>query len=290
MIPFRTENGAVFRCRIEPAWTTYANLNFHSDDDTQIPFHVSLRLTEGIVVVNHKDRKGWKQEVHIALAFPTQGFPIEVDFSGTRATVRINGAEIGQFRPSRRLDARARYLVRHDFSDLRKITRCSADGAVPWESIETHDRTLDRLWARVTQKAGLVLTDRMELAERLPDGQISARHAVHLPGKDAPILLIPATVSAAPMPNTFALPQGIAALLIPGRIWIGTRPEQSVSLRITDAQNGREVAAFPLSRQDVSHRIQRLARDGGLAHDDLAALQAIEHVRYAGIWDQLDLA
>ncbi|MFN7224333.1 MAG: glycosyltransferase family 2 protein [Paracoccaceae bacterium] len=290
MIPFRTENGAVFRCRVEPTWTSYANLNFHMDDDVTIPFHLSLRLTEGTVAVNRKDYKGWGRERHIAVPFPTHGFQVEVAFSGNGVAIQVNGVEIGRFTAEARFDVKARYLLRRDFPDLRKITRCSADGAVPRETIKTFDRTFDRLWSAVNRKVGLVLTDRMELAERLPDDLTTARHAVYLPGDNAPLLLRPATKAVDVMADTFVLPKGIAAVLIPGRIWVGIGAGQSAILRIQDLKTGLDLAAHSVSRQDVERRILRLSRDGSLTHDDLAALQAIEHVRHGGLWDQLDAA
>ena len=64
MIPIRTTNGAAFQCEVDPARAAYANLNFLPDADDSILFHVSLRLTGDLVVINRKDASGWQPEQH----------------------------------------------------------------------------------------------------------------------------------------------------------------------------------------------------------------------------------
>ncbi|MFN4154802.1 MAG: glycosyltransferase family 2 protein [Paracoccaceae bacterium] len=288
MIPFRTANGAAFQCQVDPAWTFYANLNFHAADTGHIPFHLSLRLTQGIAVINRKDHAGWHREEHVAVTFPERPFTIRLTFAAHRVTVHIDGTELGRFRSLPRIDRHARFLLRRGYPDLRHITQCAVEGAVPWETIETRDQTFDRLWEGVQHSKGLVLTDRMELAEHLPKGQTEARHAVFLPGATDPIPLRPATQSQTSAPNTFALPKGVAAVLIPGRIWLGTGPDAPATLRLIETANGHELAPLQITRASLADRLLRLTNSGSLAHDDLAALQAIEHVRHSDLWAQLD--
>jgi hypothetical protein len=291
MIPFRTENGAAFRCKVDPSWTTFANLNFYAERSEagydRIPFHVSLRLTDGLIVVNHKGASGWHREEHIPYRFSDDRFQVDLVFAPRQVTLTVDGIRIGQFRSGPRLDTRSRFLLQRGYSGLNQIVFCAAEGAVPWETIETHDKTFDRLWESLPSKPGLVLTDRLELAEFLPSDQTAARHGLILPGQDTAVPLCPATTPPGPMPNTFTLPKGIAAVLVPGRIWIGTEGDQPATLRIVNLQTGGELPPLSLSRAEVAQRLARLTRDGGLAHDDIAALQAIEHVRHGALWPHL---
>jgi hypothetical protein len=287
MIPFRTKNGAVFRCQIDPAWTTYANLNFFAGPD-QIAFHLSLRLTQGFAVLNQKDRSGWDHEEQIAFAFPKHRFEVEIAFGAAGALIRMNGADVGQVRAKMRLDRQSRFFVRRRFADLNKITGCTVEGAVPWETVETRDNTFDRLWDAVHPTAGLVLTDRMELAERLPDSETAPRHALLLPGQPDPIALRPATTALPSVPNTFAVPKGIAAVLVPGRIWRDLGANDLALLRVIRLPDRQEVAALEVTRDDLARRLLRLLRAGALANDDLAALQAIEHTHHAALFPALD--
>ncbi|RGP38498.1 glycosyltransferase family 2 protein [Pseudotabrizicola alkalilacus] len=288
MIPFRTANGAAFHCQVDPAWTYYANLNFYTDTPDHIPFHLSLRLSDGLAVVNRKDRAGWHREEHHAVTFPKTRFSVRVTFAAQTVTVDLDGTVLGRYRSLPRLDRHARFLLRRGYPDLRRITQCGVEGAVPWETIETRDQTFDRLWQGVQPGKALVLTDRMELAEHLPKGQTATRHAVLLPGSATPVPLRPATQAQTSVPNTFALPEGIAAVLIPGRIWLDTGPEDSAHLQVIDTATGRALAPMQINRAALADRLLRLTTSGSLAHDDLAALQALEHVRYSGLWQTLD--
>ena len=287
MIPFRTRNGAAFRCQVDPSWTTYANLNFYAAQADTIPFHVSLRLTDGVVVINHKDRIGWHREEQFPCAFPQHSFPVEVAFAPRHASVSVDGRQIGQFRAAPRLDRTARFLLRRGYPDLHQIVHCAAEGAVPWETIETHDKTFDRLWDGLSSNPALTVTDRLELAEYLANDQTTPVHALLLDGQDTPIPLRPATTPPKAMPNTFAVPKGVAAVLLPGRIWLGTQADQPAELRILNLRTGQHLPPFRLDRNDLVQRLTSLCRSGALANDDLAALQAIEHVRHADLWPRL---
>ncbi len=288
MIPFRTANGAVFHCQVDPAWTFYANLNFCVAQPDHIAFHLSLRLTEGVAVVNHKDHAGWHREERLPLRFADRPFSLRLAFTSQTVTAQLDGAEIGRFRRLPRFDRQGRFLLRRGYPDLHRITHCAVEGAVPWETIETRDQTFDCLWQDLRPGKGLILTDRMELAEHLPPGQTTARHAVLLPGSDAPLPLRPATQALPSAPNTFALPQGIGAALIPGRIWLDIAPDAPATLRVIDTATGRALAPLQIDRAALAQRLTRLSRTGSLANDDLAALQAIEHVHLSGLWPGLD--
>ncbi|TGD63295.1 hypothetical protein EYC08_13440 [Tabrizicola sp. WMC-M-20] len=288
MIPFRTANGATFRCQIDPDWTSYANLNFYTAEQGQIPFHLSLRLADSLAVINQKDARGWHREDHIALTFPQRRFPVTLSFDAHAVTVDVDGVQLGRFPRLPRFDRTARFLLRRGYPRLRQITLCTAEGAVPWETVETRDHTFDRLWNDVRPGAGLVLTDWMELAERLPLGQTDPRHAVILPGSSAPVALRPATQAPSSVPNTFALPEGIAAVLVPGRIWLTTGPDAAAELPVIDLLTGDARPPLRIDRTALAQRLLRQTRSGGIANDDIAALQAIEHVCHSGIWPALD--
>lgn len=290
MIPFRTAHGALFQCQVDPALTFYANLNFCLAQPDHIGFHLSLRLPEGVVVANRKDASGWHREEHLPLRFPDRPFALALAFTAAAVTVTLDGTPFARFPRLPRLDRKARFFLRRGYPDLARIAHYSVEGAIPWESIETRDHSFDRLWQSLRPGAPPTLTDRMELAERLPPAQTQPRHAVLLPGAEAPLPLRPATDAPHAAPNTFALPQGVAAVLIPGRIWRGTAPDAPALLPLIDTASGHALAPVQIDRTGLAQRLSRLAASGSLAHDDLAALQAIEHVQHADLWPRLPSA
>ncbi|MDO9637548.1 MAG: glycosyltransferase family 2 protein [Pseudotabrizicola sp.] len=288
MIPFRTANGATFRCQIDPDWAPHANLNFYTAGQGQIAFHLSLRLLDGLAVINRQDHVGWHREEHIALTFPKRRFTVALSFDAHGVGVDLDGEGLGRFSRLPRFDRAARFLLRRGYPQLCQITLCAAEGAVPWETIETRDHSFDRLWDGLTPASGLVLTDRMELAERLPRGQTAPRHGVILPGSAGPVALSPATQAPTSVPNTFALPEGIAAVLVPGRIWLDTAPGATAELPVIDLTTGRACPPLRIDRAGLADRLLRQTRNGAIANDDIAALQAIEHTCHSGIWPDLD--
>ncbi|WP_168219749.1 glycosyltransferase family 2 protein [Pseudotabrizicola formosa] len=288
MIPFRTTNGATFRCQIDPDWTPYANLNFCAAGPNDIPFHLSLRLADNLAVINQQDARGWHREDHLAVPFPRHRFPLTLSFDAHAVTVEIDGLRRARFFRRPRFDRTARFLLRRGYPRLHQITGYIADGAVLWDSIETRDHSFDRLWQELRAGAGPVLTDRMELAERLQRGQSAPRHAVILPGSAAPVALCPATQALSSLPNTFALPEGVAAVLLPGRIWLGTGPDDAAELAMIDLLTGGTLPPLRIDRTGLARGLLRQTRNGAIANDDIAALQAIEHVCHSGVWPRLD--
>jgi len=263
MYPFKTRMNARFFCRTD--FTDNPALNFHFFDATrsQILFHLSLRHDEGVAVVNRRDAAGWRRERVWRMNFARAGGAVEIAFHSGAAQVSVEGLALGRFDSLPRPDAEGRFYMRRGFPRLGAIAHVDIRG----------DCTALNLGA-MPALLPLELTDRLEVLH--PAAGI-VRAQLDIEGLDTPL-----PVTALPLPY-----EGQATALrsvLPGRIWQDTGEE--VVLRLSDA-SGAELARTTLTRAGVAARIEALACAGALAHDPLAALQAIEHCRMGGLLERL---
>ncbi|HPD91602.1 MAG TPA: glycosyltransferase family 2 protein [Pararhodobacter sp.] len=279
MHPFGTAQGARFHCRADFRADAVLNLNFFDAERAQIPFHLSLRRDERLAVVNRRDAQGWRREIRIPLDLEARGIPVEIHFAGAAVDLWVDGQHLGRFDAMPRPSREGRMFLRRGFPDLRRIAWLDIHG-----TLEPGSALFDSLETRATGRTGLHLTDSIEITLRgLSSAQ--ARGAVlAVPGLEAPI---PTTRRSLP----FLLADGGAEqeilAVLPGRIWAGDTA--TLDLRMTGA-DGAVLGRMTLDRADLGRRIATLAQAGGLAADDRAALQAIEHVRHAGLLDALPVA
>lgn len=281
MLPFRTAHGARFECRADFATGSVLNLNFFDEARAVIPFHLSVRRDEGLIVVNRRDAAGWRRELRFPARLPPQATPILVAFKGNSVSVEVAGKPVGRFDKLPRPDREGRYFLRRGFPALSQIAFVDIDGPTVSGSllIDSPDVTIEPSDGKLSINDALEV-ELIGLTPERAHALTKAAAAVRIPGFDDPI---PAVVRALP----YALRGGNAGLrahalcaVLPGRIWDGGAESVTVHL---DAADGTRLGETTLARTELVSRIARLAASGALETDDRAALQAIEHARHAGV-------
>lgn len=275
MIDFRPENGSSLVCRTDYTTHPVANLNFHDAAWATIPFHLSLRPLEGRVVVNRRDAAGWRREIVLEHALDPAGGTVEVRFSPGAVAVWLDGARVARFDRFPRPHREGRLFLRRGFPGLESIAHVTVEGGVLPESLRLRRNPGAAAGGGRRQAArpgALVLGDRLEVLGALPEGA-----QLCLPG--------PAGERLAPIPLPGA--EGMASALLPGRIWLDLPGGAPVRLRACDAQGAALGPELAVGRADLRALLARLADDGRLEQDDLAALQAVEHARFAGVLPDL---
>lgn len=242
------------------------NIDFLDANGARIPFHLSLRGAEGVAVVNRRVPQGWRREV--AFPFAPQG-PVAVDirFGPLGAVVRLDGRCLGRFDALPRLDRGGRLGLRHGFPGLGAVARVRLDGALVPGSLRLTCPGLPR------PSKGPHLTDRLTV--EWADPPAGARDAVlTAPGLAAAPR---AVLHLGPHTTPNGSPRATLVALVPGRVWGAGQVDLTLG----------PGPGIPLDRAGLVARLTRAADAGLWDRDDTAALLALEHLRYAGVWDQL---
>ena len=282
MFPFRTSRGATFRCDADFSASVAVNINFFDAARDRIPFHVSLRRDEQLIVVNRRHDAGWSREIKFPKLFKREPVPVEVQISRNHADLWVDGVKIGRFDVLPRLDRSGRFNLRRGFSKLSEISFVDIEGPYAGDSLVIECPAI------VTARPDYpVLNDSIEvvLSGLTPDFGESGQQAVlSVEGFDEEI---PAVLRILP----YLLPRDrqrrraheLAAIL-PGRVW-----DSGVDPLVTTLFDGagKPLGDVRVSRKELVERIGQLAESGNLATDDRAALQAIEHTRHAKIFTRL---
>lgn len=273
MIDFRPENGTSLFCRTDYTFQPVANLDFHDAGWETIPFHLSLRPSEGRVVVNRRDRAGWRREIVLDHALDPAGGTVEVRFHPGAVSVWLDGQRLARFDRFPRPDAKGRMFLRRGFPSLGDIAHVTASGAVLPESLR-HRKAGGRGGQPAARRpaGALGLTDRLEA-----QGPVPAGAWLRLPGGGADLLAL------TPVPGA----EGEAGAVLPGRIWHGLAPDAAAVLDLTDAAGRGLGPGLRVTRAELRAALEALAIGDRLERDDLAALQAVEHARYAGVMPDL---
>ena len=266
MTDFRPEPGSSVFFRTDFTFQPVANIDFHDAAWQRVPFHLSLRPREGRVVVNRRDAAGWRREIVLDHPLDPAGGTAELRFHAGAVTVWLDGQRLARFDRFPRPDRHGRLFLRRGFPDLAEIAHVTVEGAVLPESLRLRgprDRVV-ALPLRV-QAGGLALTARLEV-----EGPEGGAVALRLPGGDV--------LALAPVPGS----PGRVGAVLPGRLWAGLAPGDAASVQPLDAAGAAAGPALVVTRADLAAALGRLAGGDRLDHDDLAALQAVEHARHAG--------
>ncbi|MCC5988262.1 MAG: glycosyltransferase family 2 protein [Pararhodobacter sp.] len=281
MLPFKTTRIARFHCQADFTHAAVLNIDFHDDGFRRIPFHLSLRRNEGVVVVNRRAPEGWRREIIFAERFEAPTMAVDIRFGPLGATLRLDGRLIGRFGALPRPARTGRFFLRRGFPGLGGIAHVDIRGPLVPGSLLMDCPGLD-------QPAGPAVNERLELLLR----GLGEADAVELAGMKvhAENLRDELPMVQLAMPYRLASGDGANArehalsCLLPGRIWQGAG--ESLVLRLVDARGG-EHARLTLSREWLQAQFEAMARSPKLQRDDLFALQAIEHAHFAGIVDAL---
>ncbi|MEZ5752519.1 MAG: glycosyltransferase family 2 protein [Paracoccaceae bacterium] len=242
------------------------NLHFVADTRDVEPFHVSLRRDEKLVVVNRRDRQGWRREIRFPFFFSGIRAPVEVRFGLFGVRLCVDGVWFDGFDPLPRPNAEGRAGLRRGFRHLSRIRAVAIEGAVRRGSLRTYVPHFRRAAA-----SGVTLSDRLELVMADPPAGAAF-------GAMAGTERIPAVRRSLVATDRKGRCHSEIAAVIPGRIWQNAAEAVVLSLHAAD---GNSLGSVRLSRSDLRDRIAALALSGHLAQDDRAALQAIEHAHHA---------
>ena len=260
MIAFRTQGAARLGCQADFRYGAVLNVDFCAADPQIIPFHVSLRRDEKVIVFNRRDAVGWRREVRFAHDFAHALVSLSVSFDENGAQVEVDGRRFGPYGPRVALDLTQERPIRRGFPGLSTITQIGFQGAVIEETIHIG---YPGLFAAGGGGAGL---------------QLGARLSACLPApreghREMPLLDIADGVARVPLSPNPDDPAVLTAL-IPG--WIWRDGAQAVALAVrTDTMDRPE--QLSLTRAQAVDEIVRMASHGFIDLDDLSALQAIEH-------------
>jgi hypothetical protein len=275
MHDFPTAKGARLLCRTDFSLDPVLNIDFVAGNGTDIPFHLSLRRAEGVAVVNRRLDGAWRRELVWPMAFGPRPRAVEVAFGLGGATVRLDGRLLGRFDPLPRPDRTGRYRLRRGFPGLGRIAAVRLTGALAADSLELICPALPR------PAPGLHLSHRLLVEGAGMDLPPGARLHLLAPGltPPPPALLLPQVHALGP-----GRPITVLTAVLPGRVW--TAAPDRLDLALADAA-GTVLGRLSISRADLRARIEAAAAAGIWSSDPLAALQAIEHVRHAGLFDSL---
>ncbi len=272
----------MLRCEADLSVDPVFNLDFHDAGFICIPFHLSLRRDEGLAVVNRRDAAGWRREISFRRDFAPGAVDIDIRFGRLQVALRLDGKVLGRFDRFPRPAREGRLFLRRGFPGLERIAHVGWVGVMVPGSLRLDSAPVVADWAG----RGLAVSDRMEAVWRGLDRAAAARLAgrglrlwaeglerpLELPGQALPYLL----------PG--GEPEHALSALLPGRIWAGGAAR--VALRLVDGA-GAILAETAVTRDGLRKGVEQQAGTPLLRHDDLAALQALEHVRHAGLAAEL---
>ena len=260
LLLFPLQKAGLFRFQVDFHETPYSNITFFGTDRTHVPFHLSLRFEEGLVVCNDSRADGtWRAERQRAHPLPRQGAVLTIEFTPPRVRVLL-GAEV-------LFDMGARSpLHRQGLHGVESITYLHVEGAV---------QPLDLM--PQAPEDGLILDPRLVLRAV---GEVTDHH----------LHATPETVTAPALTPAAAVNEKAALqALLPGRIWRDLPPEATIVLQLNGPDGAPRGAALHLSRADMANRIETLLAQDPSVADSTLVLTLIEHIRHGALMPLLSL-
>mgnify|MGYP003670336085 CR=1 FL=1 len=251
---FPLQKAGLFCFQVDFHETPYGNITFFGPDRTHVPFHLSLRFEEGLVVCNDSRADGnWRAERQRRHPLPRQGAELTIEFTPPRVRVLL-GAEV-------LFDMGARNVLhRQGLRSVESIAYLHVEGAV---------QPLDLM--PQAPEDGLILDPRLVLRAI---GEVTDHH----------LYATPETVTAPALtPATAVSGQAALQALLPGRIWRDLPPEATVALQLNGPDGVPRGAALHLSRADIANRIETLLAQDPSAADSTLVLTLIEHIRHGAL-------
>ncbi|MGJ8624453.1 MAG: glycosyltransferase [Yoonia sp.] len=245
------------RFRTDFSQDDFANLTFHAANIAVLPFHVSLRFTQGCLVWNDTALNGdWHRERKVPFNLARVGDEVCVTFTKRRVEVQINDEPILTL-PVNSLFARG---------GLRKtgaIRSFSLQGGVRPTQIVPHTPQDDRLIldSRLQVRAvGLAFNDNVEMT--VEHGQLAPQ--------SIPVVMSDDRTSVSAM--------------IPGRVWQGAGPDDALTLTL---HCGAQTRTLVITRDTMATRIADLL-DGPLCQVDAALIAVLtEQLLFADVMAML---
>ena len=263
MLSFAVQSGARFRYRAEFSTVPYANISFFDRAQTDILFHLSLRADEGRAVCNKRRREDWGREIGRKVELPATGVNVEILFAPPAITVKLDGQVVFRF---------GRASLRGRFPHSEQIAYVDFQGGITPGGVDIDDLKQDR-----KQRDGLYLNSRLELRAHLTDLPDPADLHMRIAGSDhRPPVIVAQTSDGADL-----------RALLPGRVWADIAPDAPLQISLHHADGAEACAPLTLNRDALIARIEQTLDGMDLRNDALAAMQVLEHIRFAGGRDRL---
>ncbi|WP_136444156.1 glycosyltransferase [Pacificoceanicola onchidii] len=241
---FPLQGTGLFRFRADFHADPFANLSFVAEDGVEVPFHLSLRQKDGLIVANDSRPDGaWRAERPIPCPLPQNGTEVTVEITPPQVRVTVNGQEVLSL-------GRRTARNRTGLTGLERITWLAAQGGVT---------VLDIL--PCPAGPAYALDPRLQLrASMLPENPVL--HVAHS-GE---------TVSVTAQNGTDSLVD------LPGRHWQGLAPDAPLELT-----NDSGAVVFSLTREALAQRINQLMTAPPGPADSALVLTLFDHLRFGGL-------
>ena len=267
MLSFAVQKGARFRYRAEFSAAPYANISFFDETQENILFHLSLRQDEARAVCNKRKGEDWSREIARSAELPLTGVTVEILFAPPVVTVKVDGRQIFRF---------GKGLLRQRFPGIEQIAYVDFQGGITPGGVDIDDLQETRV-----KRNRLYLNSRLELRAHLSDLPPETDLHLHVAGG-----------ASAGIPPVIAQPtdggQGVdLRILMPGRIWEGVPAETPLEISLTLPDGTPACPPMTLSQSDMAQRIDQTLIRMDLRNDALAAMQVLEHLRFADLVNTL---
>ncbi|WP_247744772.1 glycosyltransferase [Shimia sp. R11_0] len=255
MLVFPLQDAAAFRYFADFRNTPYANISFYAVDRVLIPFHVSLRFEEQLIVCNAFGNDGWGTETREPVTLAKEGCSVEILLSERKVRVLLNGAEIFAFdvAPSSKTTG---------IGDITSIRQVDLQGDIRPELILPQQPQKDlALDGRLVLVAGYATKDH-KVVDLTSGNTLPATEVHTADGHDA------------------------LQALLPGRLWRHVPEEEhaALSLQVQDQSGQALGAALNITRAQMAARISAMMALHPSHADSAALFTAIEHVRHGDLF------
>jgi glycosyltransferase involved in cell wall biosynthesis len=235
----------------------YANISFFDRDQTNILFHLSLRHEDGLAVCNKRTGEVWGKELPQQITLPRSGVEVDITFDAPEVRVRLDGELVFKFSSG---------LVRTRFPHLDQIGYMDFQGGLITSGMDIN------IGQGEEASEALTLNNRLELRTRLE----------HAP-KDL-TLLVPGMQTPPPMiPRPLSGGRVDLRALLPGRVWDHVPPKEALQVSLVAPDGTPACAPLLITRAQMAQLIDTLLTTTDLQADAMAAMQALEHIRFGGL-------
>ena len=242
----------LFRFRADFHGDPYANLSFVSEDGIHIPFHLSLRRDEKLVVINDTRLDGaWRAERPMPMALPVDGVTVSIEIAPPKVRITIDGIELRQ-------PGWGWPWHRGGYSGLHRIAWLDTEGGI---------RPLDMMPEQPGKK--------LRLDPRLQLRALGAAERQTLRVRHSSVSLHCTPALAADGTQAFVAD-------LPGRHWLGL--PDAAPLEVID---GDGHVLLSLTRSDMAARIERLMIHPPGSGDSVLTLNLLDHLRHGALWPYL---
>ena len=250
------------RLRVDFHDHDYANLSLLGDAAHPLPFHISLRFREGLIVVNDIRRDGlWRSERTFDLPLTKMGGELVLVIEAPHLRILLDGTELVRL-------GRRSLRNRAGLRGLDRISSLVIEGGM---------RLVDAL-PGLPGKA-LALDRRLQLTAALPRGMDHATLHLSVTAGDTTEAL---PVTPLSLPH---LPDALTAAP-PGRLW--DRVPEGGALRLQLAgDHGPIGPETRLTRDDMARDVTTILARHPAPEDGSTVLPLLDHLRDPAIWQKL---